>query len=129
MGSHDGGSGRHLEPAVNRPEDRNAVLDYEEFPGGASLRQLQIWINWLADVEEAPKDAHPQFSINANGEIEGGVCVLRRAPANMPMAIAVRPDRADPLGGPLHSPRHARPRYADQDERDWVTNGCNGQET
>jgi hypothetical protein len=129
MARHDvGGSGRHLEPE-SRPEDRNSVLDYEEFPGGATLRQLQIWVNWLADVEEAPGDSHPAFSLNARGEIEGAVCVKRRAPDGMPDLIPVRPSRTDPLGGPLHAPRHARPASSRaQDEQDWLASGCNGRD-
>jgi hypothetical protein len=93
-----------------RPEDRNATQDFELFEGGATLHQLHLWIEWLVKVEEAPEDAHPQFKLNENGEVEGAVCVKRRMPAG---AAPVRPYRP-----PRHA-RHARPATYHQDEHDW----------
>ena len=66
-----------------RPEDQNATMRSRQFPDGASVADLQVFLRELEArmAPLSPEDGYPEVSVNDRNEIQFMTCVVERRPA------------------------------------------------
>jgi len=74
-----------VEVMAVRPEDKDARQDQRTFASGATLAELEQYIEFLRSLG-APDDAHPKFGVNDNYEVTMMICVVERAARHLPNA-------------------------------------------
>lgn len=67
----------HVTTTEHRPEDRNAHQQWQAWPDGVTLAELEEFIRELR-TRGAPDDAHPVAKVNDDGELVSLVCVIKR---------------------------------------------------